>query len=266
MTSSVPIPDERRVVARFDHQARRYHGRYRDRTGSGHSFRIRERRLYELFDTPGGAVLDIGCGPGVTVEHLVSRGCHVSGVDLSEEMIAECRRAFGHLPAATFSVGRIERLAFPDGVFDTVICMGVVEYIADDATAVREMARVLKPGGTVLISLPNRWSPFRLWRRHVFRRATDAVRTLLGRGPRQGLFHREYHPPAYARLLAASGLEPVDAVFYNFKLIPSPFDEWCPGLTVWTSARLEWLARSPLRWLATGLIVRAVKRPAPAAR
>jgi ubiquinone/menaquinone biosynthesis C-methylase UbiE len=259
MNSSVLIPDEGRVVARFDGQAPRYHGRYWERTSSGHSFRSRERRLYELFDKPGGTVLDIGCGPGVTVEHLVGQGCQFYGVDLSERMVAECQRVFGHLETAAFSVGRIERLAFPDEFFDAVICMGVVEYIADDAAAVREMARVVKPGGTVLVSLPNRWSPYRMWRRHVFRPAAEAARRLLGRGPRQGLFHREYRLGDYARLLAAHGLQAVEAVYYNVKVVPSPVDEWLPGFTVWTTERLERLVRSPLRGLATGLIVRAVK-------
>jgi ubiquinone/menaquinone biosynthesis C-methylase UbiE len=254
---------ERLVVDRFDRGAPRYHARYRERSGSGHSFRIRERRVYELFDKPGGRVLDVGCGPGITVEYLVGLGCRIHGIDLAQRMVEECRRAFGHLEAASFSVGRIEQIELPDASFDAVVCMGVVEYIPDDAAAVREMARVTKPGGTVIITLPNRLSPFRLWRRHVVRPLSDAVRRLLGKGPRQGMFHREYLLSSYARLLAAHGLTAVDAVYYNFKLVPSPLDEWLPGLTARTSAWLEPLARTPLRWLATGFIVKAVKVVTP---
>lgn len=256
---ATPRPVESKVVARFDDQAPRYHARYREVTGSGHSFRIREERLYEMFDKPGGDVLDIGCGPGITVAYLTDLGCRVHGVDLSEAMVAECRRTFGHLGAATFSVGRLERLDAPDASYDAVICMGVVEYIADDEAAVREMARVARPGATVLISLPNRLSPFRLWRRHVFRPAAEAMRRFLGKGPREGLFHREYRSGEYDRLLRAHGLEPVAHVYYNFKLIPSPLDEWLPWLTVRTSRSLEGLARTPLRWLATSLIVKATR-------
>lgn len=250
-------PVESKVVARFDDQAPRYHARYREMTGSGHSFRIREQRLYEMFDKAGGDVLDIGCGPGITVAHLTRLGCRVHGVDLSEAMIAECRRAFGHVPSATFSVGRIEHLEAPDASYDAVICMGVVEYIADDEAAVREMARVARPGATVLISLPNRQSPFRIWRRRVFRPAAKLLRRLRGRSPREGLFHREYRAEAYDALLRAHGLEPVDRAYYNFKLIPSPLDEWFPGLTVRTARQLEGLARSPLGWVGTSLIVKA---------
>jgi SAM-dependent methyltransferase len=251
---------EHRVLERFNEQARRYHGRYRETTPSGHSFRIREQRIYELFDKAGGTVLDVGCGPGITVDHLVRQGCRVHGVDLAPEMIAECRRAFGHLDAATFTVGRIEALDFPAGAFDAVICMGVVEYIDDDAAAVREMARVLKPGGIALISLPNVWSPFRLWRRFLFRPLAAALRAVAGKPPRRGMFHREYSSANYGRLLRTHGLEPVEHVYYNFKLVPSPVDEWFPALTVRVTEPLEALARGPLRWLATSLIVKAVRR------
>lgn len=251
---------ERRVLARFNDQARRYHGRYREVTPSGHSFRIREQRIYELFDKAGGAVLDVGCGPGITVEHLVRQGCRVHGVDLAPEMITECRRAFGHLDAAAFTVGRIEALDFPAEAFDAVICMGVVEYIDDDAAAVREMARVLKPGGIALISLPNVCSPFRLWRRLLLRPLAAILRAVAGKPPRRGMFHREYSSAGYGRLLRAHRLEPVEHVYYNFKLVPSPVDEWFPVTTVRATEPLEALARGPLRWLGTSLIVKAVKR------
>jgi hypothetical protein len=72
---------------------------------------------------------------------------------------------------------------------------------------------------------------------------------------------RDHRAGAYARLLRAHGLEPVEVAYYDVRVIPSPLDEWLPGLTVWTSERLEWLARSPLRRLAAHLIVKAVKRP-----
>lgn len=254
------VGQEDLVVSRFDDQAQRYHGRYRETTGSGHSFRIREQRVYELFDKSGGVVLDVGCGPGITVNHLVGQGCRFYGVDISEEMINECRREFGHLSSTRFSVGRIERTEFPNSFFDAVICMGVVEYLDDDLPAIREMARVLKPGGTLIVTLPNWASPFRMWRRWVFRPTARVLRVLFRQGPHQGIAHREYVQGRYRRLLREHGLDPVEVVYYNFKLIPSPFDEWFPTLTVRTSEWFEWLARGPLRWLGTGFIVKAVRR------
>src|SRR5574337_1676633 len=117
------VGQEDLVVSRFDDQAQRYHGRYRETTGSGHSFRIREQRVYELFDTSGGVVLDVGCGPGITVNPLVGQGCRFYGVDISEEMINECLREFGHLSSTRFSVGGVARKEIPNSFFDGVICM-----------------------------------------------------------------------------------------------------------------------------------------------
>ncbi len=248
------------VVSRFDDQAQTYHSRYGEKTGAGHSFRIREQRVYELFDKPGGTVLDIGCGPGITVHHLVGQRCRFYGVDLSEEMISECRRRFSHLSTARFSVGRIEQIEFPDGCFDAVLCMGVVEYLDDDLPAIREMARVLKPGGTLIVTLPNRASPFRIWRRWVFRPIVRVLRAFFRRGPRKGIVHREYAPAQYGRLLGEYGLDPVEVVYYNVKVIPSPFDEWFPILTARACERLERLAGGPFGWLGTGFIVKAVRQ------
>lgn len=254
------VGQEDLVVSRFDGQAQRYHARYREKTGSGHSFRVREQRVYELFDKPGGTVLDIGCGPGITVNHLVGQGCRFHGVDLSEEMIDECRREFGHLPSTCFSVGRVERIEYPNGFFDAVICMGVLEYLEDDTPAVQEMARVLKPGGTLIVTMPNRVSPFRLWRRWVFRPTVRAFLALRGRQSGRGVAHRESIPGEFDPLLRDYGLTPMEVVYYNFKLIPSPFDEWFPVLTVRTCEWLEWLARGSLRWLGTGFVVKAVRQ------
>lgn len=254
------VGQEDLVVSRFDDMAQKYHARYREKTGSGHSFRIREQRVYELFDKPGGTVLDVGCGPGITVNHLVAQRCRFYGVDLSEEMIDECRQEFGHLPLTHFLVGRVERIEFPNSFFDAVICMGVLEYLEDDAPAVQEIARVLKPGGTLIVTLPNRVSPFRLWRRWVFRPAVRVFRALRGRQSEKRVVHRESVPGEFGPLLRDQGLTQVQVVYYNVKLIPSPFDEWFPVLTVRTSERLEWLARGPLRWLGTGFIVKAVRQ------
>ncbi len=105
-------PSQERLVTRtFDEKAAGYADGYRGDTPTAHSFNIRMQRVYELLERGrAGKVLDIGCGPGITVEHLVKQGFEVYGVDISKGMIDECERRFGHLPAAHFSVGRIEAL------------------------------------------------------------------------------------------------------------------------------------------------------------
>jgi ubiquinone/menaquinone biosynthesis C-methylase UbiE len=253
---------EQRVIETFDTKAPTYAAGYLGRSSTAHSFVVRRARVYEMVgDRPPGPMLDVGCGPGVTVDHFVRRGFDVHGVDISPEMITECRRTFGHLDAAHFSVGVIEQLRFPDAAFDIVTCMGVVEYVPDDAAAMKEMARVTRPGGLVIVTLPNAWSPYRVWQRTVYRGLRAVARRLTGRGPAPpSVAHREYRARAYCDLLSSHGLTVVDVAYYNFTLLPFPLDRLLPGLTVWLSRRLEGLSRGPLRWLGTGFIVKAEKR------
>lgn len=249
------------VTEVFDAKAPTYADGYEGRSSAAHSFVVRRERVYELLaDRSDGRVLDVGCGPGVMVSGLTGRHFEFYGVDISPAMIAECVRRFGDVPSAHFSVGTIERLDFPDAFFDVVLAVGLVEYVEDDDAAIREMARVLKPGGTVLVTLPNRRSPFRFWQRMVYGGARRAFRAIARRRvSRPEIDHREYVEREYVARLEANGFAVSDVVYYNFKVALFPLDRWFPRVTVATSAALEPLGRSPLRWLGTGLIVRAEK-------
>lgn len=249
---------EAAVVRTFDDAASSYLRRYDPGTTAGHSFNVRRRRVYELLPhAPGARLLDVGCGPGVMVGDLVTRGFDLYGVDISERMIEECRSRFPQLDAGRFSVGRVQDLRFPSESFDVVLCVGVVEYLEDDGEAIREMARVLKPGGVAIITLPNRRSPFVTWNRLVYKPLVRLLQRIRGRTPPPEVTHREYTESAYGRLLGQNGLRAIDIVYYNFKLVPSPLDRLLPRWTIWTSSGLEFLRAGPLRWLGTGFIVKA---------
>lgn len=245
------------VYKRFNADPVGYAGEYDRETTQGHSFRIRRQRVFEMIqEIPPGHALDIGCGPGVMVEGLRSRGHEVCGIDLAENMIRECRNRFGSNSGMRFETGKIEAIPAENEEFDLIICMGVVEYLPDDEIAIREMRRVLKPGGTVLISCPNRISPWRIWS-HIFWGCTRPLRKLLNKPLYDAVYHREYRYGAYRRLLENNGFEITDACFYNFKLVFEPFEMWFPALNVKLSRMLEHLCRGPLRWLATAFIVQA---------
>jgi ubiquinone/menaquinone biosynthesis C-methylase UbiE len=248
------------VTEVFDRKAPTYADGYEGGSSAAHSFVIRRSRVYELLaGRQGGTLLDIGCGPGITVTDLTARKFEIYGVDISAPMIEECVRRFGHLPTAHFSIGAIERLEFPDGFFDAVIALGVVEYVDDDDVAIAEMKRVLKPGGTMIVTLPNRRSPFRFWQRTVYAGVRRLLRSMTGkRGPAE-IDHREYSEAGYLTRLRAQGLMVSDVVYYNFKVVLFPFDRWFPSLTVALSRALERFGRGPLRWMGTGLIVKAEK-------
>ncbi len=97
----------------------------------------------------GKRVLEIGCGRGVGVEILLSLGAeHVTGFDLDPNMIALAEKrleTFGD--RARVFVGDAEAIDAPDGCFDAVVDYGVIHHIPQWQKALREIARVLKPGG-----------------------------------------------------------------------------------------------------------------------
>jgi ubiquinone/menaquinone biosynthesis C-methylase UbiE len=254
-------PQEDLVIETFDTKAPTYAKGYDGTSATAHSFSIRRQRVYEMVDSASGRMLDVGCGPAVTVDHFARMQFDVYGVDIAPEMIAECERLFGDLPRVHFSVGRIEKLDFPDSFFDVVTCMGVVEYLEDDDAAWREMVRVTKPGGVVIVTLPNRYSPFNVWQRTVYRSLRATGRFVLGRGrPAVEIVHKEYVEGEMRRRVPSYGLAVRDLVYYNFRALLFPLDRLLPRFGVKVSRRLEVLCRGPLGRLGTGFIVKAEKK------
>ena len=103
----------------------------------------------------GMQILDLGCGAGCDAFDLAARvapGGHVTGVDLSESLIAEARRrASGRNLPVSFEVGDAQALRFPDGSFDAVRTERMLMHVPDPAPALAEMARVLRPGGRMAV-------------------------------------------------------------------------------------------------------------------
>jgi SAM-dependent methyltransferase len=92
------------------------------------------------------------------------QGARVYGVDISRPTVIQARAAFtsGQHPRATLqsAVGDVRELPFRDASFDAIYSMGTIEHFDETEQAVREMARVLKPGGRAIIGVPNRHDPF----------------------------------------------------------------------------------------------------------
>jgi len=105
----------------------------------------------------GLRVLDAACGSGYGTAQLVGAGGAASGigVDLSQESIDAARARYGGT-GAEFRQADILNLDFPDGAFDFIASFETIEHISDDSAYVSEMRRVLRPGGLLLCSTPNR--------------------------------------------------------------------------------------------------------------
>lgn len=160
-----------------------------------------------LGDLDGREVLDAGVGEARLALEVTRAGGRVTGVDLARDMLRFARNRARHahlrLPLAA---GRLESLPFRTGSFDVVVAMTVLCFVPVPSVAVREMARVLRPGGRLVLGELGRWS---LWA------AKRRVSGLLGDARWQDV--RFWTPSSLERLLRESGLDPCRrgaAVFY----------------------------------------------------
>ncbi|WP_035484908.1 class I SAM-dependent methyltransferase [Geminicoccus roseus] len=150
------------------------------------------RRLLE--DLPKGQVLDAACGTGRHAAWLAARGHEVLGVDASAAMLAKAR---AKLPDCRFEQGELGRLPLPDQSVDAVVCALALVHVPDLRPVFAEFARVVRPGGQVVVSDVH---PFliRLGWQAQFRTATGGA----------GFMRLNAHLPSdYAAAALAAGLQ-----------------------------------------------------------
>jgi ubiquinone/menaquinone biosynthesis C-methylase UbiE len=183
---------------------------------------------------PGSPVLEVGCGAGFTTVALSQRGYVVEAIDTVPDMLDQTRRlavqaGVDHL--VTTNSDDIHRLGYPDNAFDLVVAIGVLPWLHSPHQAIREMARVLKPGGHLVVSADNRWRLNRLldpssWARpfaaRLFRRITQRHPVAIPRW-------RLHSIRKLDRDLAEAGFEKMDAMtlgfgpfsFLGFRFLPA---------------------------------------------
>lgn len=114
--------------------------------------RYRVRVLLQLLAArPTDRVLEVGCGAGNVLERVDAR--FRVGVDISDFLLGKARQRLG--TRATLLRMNAEQLGFADGSFDRVYCTEVLEHVLEPAQVLREMRRVLAPGGVAVVSVPN---------------------------------------------------------------------------------------------------------------
>ena len=119
-----------------------------------------QRRLEVIFDEllsgkdlKGCRLLDAGCGTGYFSKRSLASGANVISVDIGVNLLHEARKKGATKPVAS----DITKLAFADNTFDVVISSECIEHTPSPANAVSELARVLRPGGTLVLTCPNRF-------------------------------------------------------------------------------------------------------------
>lgn len=107
--------------------------------------------------TSGLRVLDVGSGEGYGSAILATRADHVVGIDVDGSAITHAQRAYGSNSRLHFRHVEVGPLPFEDAEFDLIVCFEVIEHLAKPEALLPELARVLAPSGTLLISTPNKW-------------------------------------------------------------------------------------------------------------
>jgi SAM-dependent methyltransferase len=189
------------VSSRFDEYESSYEAeveRSISFSGKDHDFFTRAKvdaivaALRRQFEDPGRlAVLDVGCGIGLTDELISPLVASVTGVDVSTALVAEARK---RNPGSSYDVYDGAQLPYADGAFDVALAICVVHHVppGEWAAFAEELRRVIRPGGLAIIAEHNPYNP--LTRRVVSRCAFDDDAVLLSR-------------KRAAELLAAAGLQ-----------------------------------------------------------
>lgn len=226
-----PARDERQSVnTHFQTTAAYWKQVYEGHGLSATIYQQRRDKVLQMVDRlalpPDSQALEVGCGAGVTSVALAQRGFHVEAVDSVAAMIDLTRLAAHHAGVGARvkpGICDVNTLSFPDNAFDLLLAIGVIPWVQSPETVLEQMARVVKPGGYLIVSSENVWQLH-----HVLDpllnpllaglrpRVGDFLRRLGLRGPLAAPRHRPCSNRAFDRMLAALNLQKLDGLTVGF--------------------------------------------------
>ena len=180
-----------RVLERQIHEVEEWHWWYRGRR------KVIGALVRRLGLPPGTEILDAGCGSGRNMVDLARYGT-VTGLELADASVHWARnRGIGEIVQ-----GSITDAPFPDDRFDFAVCLDVLEHIDDELHALRELRRIMRPGGTLLVTVPAYQS---LWSEH------DVINH----------HKRRYTRATLSAVARESGWVPEWTTYFNGTLLPA---------------------------------------------
>lgn len=246
---------KKRAVSYYRTKAATYTERYSVRA-AGDLLWLRHNAILQLVESwalPAGArFLDLGCGPGFLTRDLARMGYAGVGLDASAAMIHRCRReAVG--PDWTYALGDVEYTPLADHSFDAIVCAGVIDYLPSDSALLSEAARLLKPGGKLLLCVTNTFGYAVCLSRPLYwlkqlpgvSALASWLRSALVGGSHGAMdfsfLPRKHRPSTIRRHLRSYGFRIRTDRYTHYTLLPAPlctvlsrvsrqFDEWLDGL------------------------------------
>jgi ubiquinone/menaquinone biosynthesis C-methylase UbiE len=220
-------------------------------TSANTSFRSRLERTVELLPPDCRSVLDAGCGPAPLAAAIAGRGIRYLGLDVSGGMLDQAR---SRVQGVTLVRGAVP-LPIRDETFDAVVALGFLEYFEDPVAVLRELSRVAKKGGVILVSTPKKHhlsrtmvrltAPFRAVAGMLVGRRSDSIRRTL------------LDPDELDQEAVKAGLAPEGGSHYHFTVLPYPITVLAPGVALRFNRRFETATRAaPLAYSAQGYVGR----------
>jgi SAM-dependent methyltransferase len=188
------------------------------------AFRRRCETILEWLDpAPNSLILDCGCGYGFTLRMLAElTEALLVGVDGDAIRIDQARHDLRRFPQVTTMLADAVDLPFADATFDHAVCSEVLEHVVDDVRVVRELARVLKPGGTLVVTVPGADFPF-TWDPPNWLLKRVGGRHLGGQRPWSGIWYghrRLYDYDRLTEIVSAAGLTVIEQRPLTFRTPP----------------------------------------------
>ena len=218
-------------------------------------------------------ILDVGCGPGFLSIDLAKSGHTVVGVDTSEKMISISKKqAFNSgVTGCDFYIGDAEKTNFKDASFDCVVASGVIEYMNKDDIMLKEMNRILKPNGHLILNVSNV-----MGYSNALNFFTDNLKKIPGimnvasklrknimqskYGADQLHFSpRKHFIPKFRKTLLRHGFIPKAANYLSFTFLPAPFSTITYRFLHKVESKLDFLNKTPFRVFGATYVVCAQK-------